>query len=212
MKSCSVTCAIARSSMIRYSPPKSQIWGHQVGRLSATAIVDRCTQFLSDKCTIIYSQPSELMVGWNSTLHPLLSELAVEIDQVLGQPTAINELPSADGELFRQHRWQFSLDYLPAVATWFDRLAKPMKTQDVVAQSITYVMFAWQDEPPPLLPMQSAGGTFGIHLGVPHRITTMFSFRDVNRYQSIKGYLSQIELVELSDKHVRPKMSAGGSK
>jgi hypothetical protein len=193
--------------MIRYTPPKSQIWGHQVGRLSATAIVDRGTQFLSTNCTIINSQPSLLMVGWNTTLHPVVSKLADEIDQTLGQPTVVNELPSADGQLFRQRHWSFAAEHLPAVATWFDRLAQPMKTQDVVAQSSTYWAFAWQDELPPLLPLQSAGGMFGIHLGKPHRITTMFTFRDVQRYQNIKAYLAELGLVELSDKHVRPKMS-----
>lgn len=196
--------------MIRYSPPKSQIWGHQVGRLSATEIVDLSNQFVKAKCTIVNSQPSELMVGWNLIVHSSLSKLAVEIDEVLGPPTSINEVPSAGGERFRQHRWAFAVDNLPSVATWFDRLAKPLKTQDVVAQSITYLMFAWQDELPPLLPMQSPGGTFGIHLGRPHRITTMFSFRDLERYQAIKTYLSQIGLVDLSDKHVRPKMSVEG--
>ena len=37
--------------MIRYTPPKSQIWGHQVGRLDGETIVARCLQFLDDNCT-----------------------------------------------------------------------------------------------------------------------------------------------------------------
>lgn len=128
--------------MIRYNPPKSQIWGHQVGRLNAAVVVERCSQFLSDHCSIINSQPSELMIGWNSSQHDLVSEIANQIDQMLGEPSTSSEFPSADGQLFRQRRWPFSAEKLPAVATWFDKLAKPMKTTEVVAQSSTFWTFA----------------------------------------------------------------------
>ena len=95
-----------------------------------------------------------------------------------------------------------------AVATSFDKLAKSLGTKEVVAQATTFWTFAWRDELPPLLPFQSAGGMFGIHLGRPHRITTMFTFRDVERYLSMKAYLAELGLAELSDKHLRPKMGA----
>ena len=194
--------------MIRYNPPKSQVWGHQVGRLSATAVVDRCWQFLNDQCTIINSQPSELMIGWNSEQHGLVSEVASEVDRNLGQPTTVNELPRAGGQVFRQRRWPFPADKLAAVAKWFDRLAESLKTDQVVAHSSTFWIFAWHDEPPPLRPIESAGGMLGIHLGRPHRITTAFSFRDFDEYSRIKAYLSGLELVELSDRHLRPKTGA----
>lgn len=197
--------------MIRYQPPKSAVWGHQVGRLKATIIVDRCLKFLHAQCAIIDSQPSELIVGWNSGIHSLVSEVAAEIDQTLGQPTRVNELPREDGGIFRQFWWPFHADKLPVVANWFDRLAECPKAQDVVAQASTFWTFAWRDEPPPFVPLQSPGGMFGIHLGQPHRITTMFSFRDVERYLRIKAYLAELELVELSDKHLRPKINMNTS-
>lgn len=198
--------------MIRYQPPKSTVWGHQVGRLSAMAIVDRCSQFLNAKCTIINTQPSELIVAWNATHDSFVSGVQAETDQKLGQPPTVVERPVAGAEAFRRRRWPFSADNLPAVATCFDKLAEYLKTRDVVAQSSTFWTFAWRDEPPPLLPMQSAGGMFGVHLGNPHRITTMFSFRDFERYLSIKSYLAELDLTELSDKHLRPRMGVEGSK
>ena len=192
--------------MIRYQPPKSAVWGHQVGRLAPKAIVDRCLEFLGAQCAIIDSQPSELIVGWNPVAHALVSEVAAEIDRTLGQPTTASENPGEDGHVFRQRRWQFQADNLPVIANWFERLADGLKTEDVVAESSTFWTFAWRDEPPPFVPLQSPGGMFGVHLGQPHRITTMFSFRDVERYLGIKAYLAELGLAELSDKHLRPKM------
>jgi len=98
--------------VIRYNPPKSQVWGHQVGRLSASAVVDRCSQFLREQCAIISSQPSELMIGWNDSQNALLSEVTGEIDQTLGQPTTMNERSGASGQVFRQRRWPFSANNL----------------------------------------------------------------------------------------------------
>jgi hypothetical protein len=45
-----------------------------------------------------------------------------------------------------------------------------------------------------------------MHLGRPHRVTTMFTFRDVERYQQTKAYLAQAGLVKLSDKHLHPEL------
>jgi hypothetical protein len=202
-----------KAFVIRYSPPKSQVWGHQVGRLTATAVVERCLSFLNAHCSVIDSQPSELMIGWNEGPNERATQdVVADVDRTLGQPTTVNEMPSADGRRFRQRRWPFTADRLSVVATWFDKLADVLKTQEVVAQSSTNCIFAWRGEPEPLRPLESAGGMLGIHLGRPHRITTMFSFRDLEQYASIKAALSELELVELSDKHLRPKLGTPAAK
>ena len=153
------------------------------------------------------------MLGWTDTEHaPAVEAVVHEIDRMLGEPTTVNELPSANGRLFRQCRWPFSAEQLPVVASWFDKLADVLKTQDVVCQSSTNWIFAWRDEPAPLRPIESPGGMFGIHLGRPHRITTMFSFRDLDGYTRVKTALSELGLVELSDKHLRPKPGAFATK
>jgi hypothetical protein len=198
--------------MLRYSPPKSQVWGHQVGRLSAAEIVDRCLRFLNDECVVIGSQLSELMIGWNDAQHSFLSEVASEIGRALGNPSTANEAPSVGGQIFRQRRWPFSADKLQAVAGWFDNLREAIKTRDVVAQSSIIWIFAWRDEPQPLRPLESAGGMFGVHLGQPHRITTAFSFRSLDRYEKIKESLAILELAELSGRHLRPKVGVGKRK
>ena len=153
------------------------------------------------------------MIGWNDGPHARVTEDVVgEVEQTLGQPITVNEMPSVGGRLFRQRRWPFSAEHLPVVATWFDKLADVLKTRDVVAQSSTFWIFVWRDEPSPVSPMKSPGGILGIHLGRPHRITTMFSFRDLDRYASVKAKLSELGLVELSDKHLRPKVGTPAAK
>jgi len=193
--------------VIRYTPPKSRIWGHQVGRLPATAIVERSMRFLDTQCTIIKTHPSDLTIGWNQTNHQVVSEIVGQIDHQLGQSTTTKWDPDGSGS-FQQRRWEFAAEALPVVGPWFDKLAALLKTQQVFAQSSSNWIFAWRDEAPPLKPMHSAGGMFAIHLGQPHVLTTMFSFRDLDKYASIKSVLHELDLVELSDKHLRPKIGA----
>lgn len=196
-----------KTSVIRYCPPKSQVWGHQVGRLPATVIVERCLTFLDSHCTVLNSQPSELIICWDdgSNTRPA-EEVADDAERTLGKPTRAVELPAGEGKLHRERRWSFSVERLPVVATWFDKLADQIKTEQVVAQSSTFWAFAWRDDPASPRPLEAAGGMLGLHLGRPHRITTMFSFRDLENYASVKAALADLRLVELSDKHLRPKI------
>jgi hypothetical protein len=175
-------------------------------------VVDRCRRFLDEQCTVLNSQPSELAVGWNSGRDELLSGIVAEVEQTLGQARAVVERPSPDGQVFRLRRWPFAAEKLTAVASWFDRLAEAMKTPDVLAHSSTNWAFAWRDEPLPVGALESPGGMFGVHLGRPHRISTLFSFRDLEQYARIKKYLEDAELARLSDKHVRPKIGEDAKK
>jgi hypothetical protein len=52
---------------------------------------------------------------------------------------------------------------------------------------------------------------FGVYLPRPGTLTTMFSFVSLEHFQAIKQYLSQIGLVVLSDKHLRPARPVKGS-
>jgi len=192
--------------MIQYHPPKSQIWGHRVGRLSAATVVERALRFLEEHCTIISSGPAQFAVSWTSPDYPSIRQVIDEIDQVLGRPEAVVSLPMPDGQTFHKSVWPFPDARLGAVAAWIDRLAGLSKSSDVLAHTSKFWSFAWRDEPQPALFQQSAGGRFGVHLGPPNRITTSFSFRDMDRYQAMKKYFKDIGLANLSDKHVRPRI------
>ncbi|HVT90883.1 MAG TPA: hypothetical protein VHD56_18660 [Tepidisphaeraceae bacterium] len=121
-------------------------------------------------------------------------------------------MPAPDEQIFTQHRWPFSVEQLPTVATWFDQLAELKVKEDVVAHSSINWIFVWRGEPASSDPMESPGGMLGIHLNQPYRITTIFTFRDLDQYASIKAALSKLELVELSDKHLKPKIGAAKDK
>lgn len=193
--------------MIRYCPPKSQVWGHHVGRLKATDLVDKALRFLDRHCTIISSEPSELMLLFHPAEYPWIAELTNEIDRTLGAaPNGCQDL-AVMGRAMRQCRWPINWGQLPVVAPIFDRLSDVLATGDVIAQCSASWIFAWRDEPPPLRPLDSPGGLFGVYLGKPHRITTMFSFRDTDHYDAIKADMQKLALVELSDRHLRPKVT-----
>ncbi len=198
--------------MIRYAPPKSQIWGHPVRKLRAVTIVARVLQFLDAHATIHDSPPSQLMLGGNAAENFGLSEMAAEIDRTLGQAGVATELPAPLAVQLGHRRWTFSTDMLPDVAAWFDKYADLLKMKEVFAQASTFWGFEWQEAPPRTPPKEPMGGMLGVHLGRPHRITTMFCFRDLEQYQHIKSALAKLELVELSDKHLRPKIGTATDK
>ena len=205
--------------MSHYSPPKSEVHGHAIGRLSATEAVERCLRFLDGQCVSRNPGPSELMLGWNDARGAAVAEVMADVDRTLGPAAKVNRIPDASGQLFHQHRWPYSVDKLPDVASWFDRLADALEAGEVVAHASTVWMFTWRgddaargDSPPPV-PLVSPGGMLALHLGLrPHRLSTMFTFRDVDQYARVKTVLSQLGLVELSDRNLRPKPGAGGAK
>jgi hypothetical protein len=195
--------------MIHYHPPKSQVWGHQVGRLTAAQVVGLSFRFVKEQCTITNSQQSELTLGWNVIKRPEVSAIADDAGVALGGATFEHERPDvrpdAVGETYRIRRWKIGGDDLPKVASWFDRISGPIATYEVTAHCSIGWFFAWRDEPLPLRKFESAGGHFMIHLGSPHRISTAFSFWSIEKYDEIKQYLQAIGLAELSDRHLTPK-------
>jgi uncharacterized protein (DUF2132 family) len=180
--------------MISYSPPKSQIWGHAVRRLPAEQIAERVLQFLEMECNVQRAAAGEFHLTWKPSAR--LTEIEKEIDQTLG---GTDSSTLADAET------------LPAVARWFDQLASLRKSKDVVAQASLLWIISWRDEPVETNPLNAAGGMFGIHLGQSQAITTRFRFRTVEQYLRIKASLAHVGLVELSDKHLRPKGVLDGS-
>ena len=69
--------------MIQYSPPKSQVWGHQVGRHSAEKVVELGLQFLSDNCRETSTPETELRIGWKCDDIDVTSSVD-ELIQVIG--------------------------------------------------------------------------------------------------------------------------------
>ncbi|MCA9146875.1 MAG: hypothetical protein KDB05_29055 [Planctomycetales bacterium] len=185
--------------MISYSPPKSQAWGHRVGRHTATKIVDLGMKFLSEQCSSVTTPQSELEIGWMCENQPELSRSIDELTSRVGEASATIDFPFPNG-LFRQNRWSLSSTHLTVIAEWFDRVKEQVEENAVVATCGTCWGIQWKNDPETV-----SGGMFGIHLGRPHRITTMFTFPDISRYEMTKRYLIAVGFVTLSDKHISPK-------
>lgn len=191
--------------MLHYHPPKSRIWGQQVGRLAASQVVERGLRFLNERCVNVTMDSSDIRV---SELDSPVPGAVQAITALWGGEPQVDEGRDADGSVIRSFKWPLAAAQLPAVARWFDSVRQQL-TRGATPFTSTYWSFDWPGPPPPSKGSKPAfrfGGTLGIHLGCPHRVTTMFSFRDVEHYAEIKAYLSGIGLVDLSDKHVRPKL------
>jgi hypothetical protein len=121
-------------------------------------------------------------------------------------PAVTNEMPSATGRVFHQRRWRFSASQIGMLANWFDAFSELVHKKIVVAHSSTFWTFAWKTEAPPFERFETAGGELAIHLGAPHTLTTMFTFQALDHYETVKLALRALELVELSDRHLRPRI------
>jgi hypothetical protein len=193
--------------MITYHPPKSQWWGHQVSRLSAVQVVERGLRFLKEKAKIKSLLSADLMVLWNSADSPALSHSMEKLIRTLGSPSHMNDLPGLRGSISRQYRWTISKEHLITVAEWFDEVRPAMDSTEVVGHCIAMWDFEWLTDSNSLPPTKKIENMFGIQLGRPHRISTVFGFRTVADYISLKAFLTEISLVKLSDNHIRPKGS-----
>lgn len=194
--------------MLRYSPPKSQVWGHAVSRLTGAEVVRRGLGFIASECQVSRHYTTDLTLGWKEhDDDELVQRASSELTELLGAPISVVEMPDTGGLLFRQCRWRFSPPQLAAIAITFDELQDLLKRKVAVARASTFWTIAWRDEPVPLTESASAGGQFGIHLGPPQRLTTLFSFRSLDQYAKIKRALSDLELAELSDRHLRPRVN-----
>jgi len=195
------------ANVIKYCPPKSQIWGHRLGRLTAVQIVERGLRFLNEQSSTAEAKPAEFIVDWSAHSDRSVSETIHAINGQLGAAAKVGDYRDGTGLMFHHLRWLVSAAQLPAVASWFDELREALHQGEVVAHCSMTWMFKLKDEAGEDESVERYGGMFGIHLGRVQGITTMFGFRDVAHYGTIKDYLRSIELVELSDKHVRPKGS-----
>jgi hypothetical protein len=188
--------------VVRYTPPKSRIWGHQVGRLTASQVIERGLRFLNAQCTNVAIGSSTINVSdFNSSVPTAVQA----ITSLWGAQPRMHEGRDFDGSVTRNFEWDLPEAQLLVAAQWFDSV-RQQPTRGGTPATCTYWSFDW---PGPTMPSKRAaklGGMLGLHLGCPHRVTTVFTFRDLEHYFGIKAYLSEIGLVDLSDKHVRPKL------
>jgi hypothetical protein len=69
--------------MLNYHPPKSQVWGHRVGRLSTLELFDRSAQFVREQMIILAEPNTQFTVDWTAVRSPEISESVESIRKVL---------------------------------------------------------------------------------------------------------------------------------
>jgi hypothetical protein len=194
--------------MVMYHPPKSQLWGHKVGRRRAADLVEKSFLFLREKCSTDVQKGAEFSVGWTPAKYPSITASVEALEAQLGGNGNAKDFPDRSGPPFRMQRSIISEIQLPLVAFWFDLMVEQIKQIQAVPNCYMLWHLQWKDEIPVFKAgLGWSGNTFGVNLGRPHRLTTTFSFRDISQYLAIKKYLADIDLVELSDNHIRPKGS-----
>lgn len=194
-----------KKPLVTYSPPKSSHWGHRVGRHRATDLMDLAFRFLDEKCNISSASVPTCMLflatGNSADANSEMLEAAkrvivdgaADVQMYLPGASCVKAVTPQPVERVREIAENFDsfVDAFPGVVTG-------------AAISVGW-MFAWKSELESVPPLAAAGGLFSVALGKPHVVTTMFNFRSLDDYFSIKEYLAAIGLCNLSDKHVKPK-------
>jgi hypothetical protein len=195
--------------MLNYHPPKSQVWGHRVGRLSTLELFDRSAQFVREQMIILAEPNTQFTVDWTAVRSPEISESVESIRKVL----SARPIPGIASNKYRKRlqslSWNVNTDEMRAAVLWLETIAGQHDEAEFSARLSSTLTFHWSsvpgDEP------AKCGGMFGVYLPRPGTLTTMFSFVSLEHFQAIKQYLSQIGLVVLSDKHLRPARPVKGS-
>lgn len=191
--------------LVSYSPPKSAIWGHQAGRFRATELANLLLRFLDERCKILSASAHDFTIflgNLDSSVATPESIAAAKLVIVDG-PAEVTTI--AQGMLCIKSVKPQPVERIMDIARNFENLVDTFP--NVLAASVIMMnwIFAWKNEPDPVLPLISAGGMFSIIFGKPNRVSTRFTFRNLADYFSIKDFLTEIGMCNLSDKNVRPK-------
>jgi hypothetical protein len=102
---------------------------------------------------------------------------------------------------------------LATVAAWIDETERHASDPEFSVRCHSNAMFRWKNIPgenPGSVPW---GGVFGVqNYARPRAILTLFGFASLEHYQSVKQYLTGIDLVVLTDKwlrHENPRFAYG---
>ncbi|MDB5324401.1 MAG: hypothetical protein JWN40_6032 [Phycisphaerales bacterium] len=196
--------------MLNYHPPKSQLWGHRVGRLSTLELLDRSEQFVREQMIIQTAPNANFTVNWTSTRSLGISESVQSIRQVLlAQPVA-GTASNKYRERLQSLTWKLTTEEMRAAAVWLDAMAGQHQEDEFSGTLSRTLTFRWSSVPGG--EPARCGGMFAVYLPRPGALTTMFGFVSMEHYQAIKDYLAQIGLVVLSDRHLRAARPAKAAK
>ena len=186
--------------MFHYVRPKSQLWGHKLMRFSSTELLTRATRFLREHTIVERDTGAYVSISWDPRRTP---DFATSVDairhRIAGAPQC-SEGRGFEGEVLPNLTWTLPAHEMAVVAKWLDEVCGRKAPEGVSAVCTYSVAFRWAGAAFEANRSENHDGTFGIHFGGIRALTTRFSFATLNQYLDLKRYLSEIGLVELSDK------------
>jgi hypothetical protein len=189
--------------MFFYMPPKSQIWGHRVGRLSSVEILERSTRFLDELTNVIGSTTQKFRISYREdALEYGTAAVGAASKLIAAAPGSLNRFEGWDGIQYDITWTLITPDELKPLATWLDTLGNRPIDQ-FSANAECHINFNWKStaaDPSPT----SGQNMFTVRLGRSSVLMTMFGFDSLEHFEQVKKYLSGIDLCVLSDKHLRP--------
>jgi hypothetical protein len=196
--------------VISYRPPKGQIWGHRRGDLSAEQLLER-TDLLLREYAVIQKPPSgEFSIGWGPLEDDVVRPAVDDLGRALVAVAQATPPVGSPGRSSMQFRCALAPDDVRVAAKWLDALYKKLGERPLGVMLNMFLNFEWK--PWRTGEGESKTGVWSmlmLQLAKPRGLTTMFGFADAAHYREMKKYLAEIDLVELNDKHVRPKGALG---
>jgi hypothetical protein len=189
--------------MLIYHPPKSQVWGHRLGPLKTMQLFDRSERFVREQMIVQPPQTADFTLNWMPARSPEISSSIESFRNSITSHPRRGTCSNQFGQQVQTLTWKLSADEMRSVATWLETMSSQHDDPyDFSATLCSVIKFQWRSMPGKDAP--PCGGMYALHLPQPGALTTMFSFVSTSHYRTIKDYLRKIELVILSDKHLRP--------
>ena len=188
--------------MLPYRPPRSQVWGHRVRRRSAVLLHDAAVRFLAERTHIIQSNGPLFSIGWVPTRSPEITPLVDGVRSLIASTPFGSKFTNCRGDSGTEWRWTVAPGEVRSLAEWVDAVRREAPPDDLWVTLNHTTVFRWNDAAGEV--GTTTGGMFGVHLGRPRAVTTQFSFESNAHYRAVKAYLSEIGLVDLSDRNLRP--------
>jgi hypothetical protein len=118
------------------------------------------------------------------------------------------------GKALRRITRKLSPASLHAAVEWLEAIEPHLNNRGGLHPSIRlyrYVDFQWRDTSiAEDSPVPFPNSVLGVFYSRPRCVSTFFQFETIQRYYNVKKYLIDLELVTLSDRHVRPKGAISG--
>jgi hypothetical protein len=178
--------------MIRYSPPKSNLWGHRTRRKKAADFRSCIVAFLAEAVR-------EYTPSWSISAVPFPAPFSDSeqtfINELLAQITSI-AAQETYSQPIREEEFEKCLDLLVSHENLFPPLA-------FLSLDCCYEISAWNFEQCGTLERRCCEITASY--GTIQMVGTMLAFTTIEEYRWVKAVMKRVLGVELNDKHIRPR-------